>query len=106
MGVMSCVTEDILSRAKTYIQKDRADIRRDRSKRLLNIDVLLRTESDSARAVIEGSHTHIVRLEHNGREIFRIKIEKSSDLTESEERRILNEDNLHDHNRSDKDDDG
>jgi L-cysteine desulfidase len=71
MEVMSCVTEDILSRAKTLIQTNRADISCDRSKRLLYIDVLLRTENDSARAVIEGSHTNIVRLEHNNRETFR-----------------------------------
>ncbi len=71
MEVMRCVTEDILSRAKTLIQANRADIRCDRSKRLLHIDVLLRTENASARAVIEGGHTHIVRLEHNNREIFR-----------------------------------
>jgi len=71
MEVMSCVTADILSRAKTLIQTNRADIRCDRSKRLLYIDVLLRTENDSARAVIESSHTNIVRLEHNNREIFR-----------------------------------
>ncbi|MCG6974373.1 MAG: L-serine ammonia-lyase, iron-sulfur-dependent, subunit alpha [Desulfobacterales bacterium] len=71
MEVMSCVTADILSRAKTLIQTNRADIRCDRSKRLLYIDVLLRTENDSARAVIESSHTNIVKLEHNNREIFR-----------------------------------
>ena len=71
MEVMGCVTEDMLSRAKTLIQTDKADIRCDRSKRFLYIDVFLRTEEDSARAVIEGSHTNIVRLEHNGREIFR-----------------------------------
>jgi L-cysteine desulfidase len=71
MEVMGCVTEDMLSRAKTLIQTDKADIRCDRSKRLLYIDVFLRTEEDSARAVIEGSHTNIVRLEHNGCEIFR-----------------------------------
>jgi L-cysteine desulfidase len=71
MEIMSCVTEDILSRAKTLIQTDMADIRCDRSKRLLYIDVFLRTKKDSARAVIEGSHTNIVRLEYNDREIFR-----------------------------------
>jgi L-cysteine desulfidase len=69
--VMGCVTEDMLSRAKTLIQTNKADIRCDRSKRLLYIDVFLRTEEDSARAVIEGSHTNIVRLEHNDREVFR-----------------------------------
>jgi L-cysteine desulfidase len=61
----------MLSRAKKLIQTDKADIRCDRSKKLLYIDVFLRTEEDSARAVIEGSHTNIVRLEHNDREIFR-----------------------------------
>jgi len=71
MEVMSCVSEDILRRAKTLIQTDKADIRCDRSKRLLYIDVFLRSEKESARAVIEGSHTSIVRLEHNDREIFR-----------------------------------
>ena len=71
MELMSCVSEEILSRAKTLIQTDKADIRCDRSKRLLYIDVFLRAEKDSARAVIEGSHTNIVRLEHNDREIFR-----------------------------------
>jgi L-cysteine desulfidase len=65
MEIMSCVTEDILSRAKTLIQSHRADIICDRSKRQLYIDVFLRTEKDSARAVIEGSHTNIVILEHN-----------------------------------------
>jgi L-cysteine desulfidase len=73
MEVMGCVTEDILGRAKTLIQTDKADIRCDRSKRLIYIDVFLRTEKDSARAVIEGSHTNIVRLEHNDREIFQSK---------------------------------
>jgi L-cysteine desulfidase len=68
---LNILTEDILSRAKTLIQTDKADIRCDRTKRLLYIDVFLRTEEDSARAVIEGSHTNIVRLERNDREIFR-----------------------------------
>jgi len=71
MEVMGCVTEDMLSHAKKLIQADKADIRCDRSKKLLYIDVFLRTEEDSARAVIEGSHTNIVRLEHNDREVFR-----------------------------------
>ncbi len=70
MEIMNGVTEDILSRAKTNIQTHKADINCDRSKRILYIDVLLRTEKDSARAVIEGSHTNLIRLERNDREIF------------------------------------
>ncbi len=70
MEIMSSVTEDYLSRAKTLIRTHRADINCDRSKLRLYIDVFLRTEKDSARAVIEGSHTNLVRLEHNERELF------------------------------------
>jgi len=70
MEIMNGVTEDILSHAKKIIRTHKADINCDRSKRILYIDVLLRTEKDSARAVIEGSHTNLIRLERNDREIF------------------------------------
>lgn len=70
MEIMSCVTEDIVSRAKRLIQTHRASIECDRSKRHLYIDVSLRTEKETAKAVIEGSHTNLVRLEHNNRELL------------------------------------
>ena len=71
MEIMSCVNEDILRQAKTFIRSQKANISCDRSKRLLYIDVSLRTKNDTARAVVEGSHTNLVRLEHNARELFR-----------------------------------
>lgn len=70
MEIMNGVTEELLCRAKALIRARKARIECDRSKRGLYVDVTLRTEKDSARAVIEGSHTHLVRLEHNNRDVF------------------------------------
>jgi len=70
MEIMGSVTEDILKSAKKLIQTDTVNILCDRSKRDLYIDVHLRTKNNSARAVVEGSHTNLVRLEHNDREVF------------------------------------
>ncbi len=77
MEIMSGVTQDTLEQAKALIQSKKADIDCDRSKELLYIEVLVRTEKDSARAVIEGSHTNLVRLEVNNRELFHTTEEKS-----------------------------
>ena len=70
MEIMSGVTEDILKQAKRLVRTPQVDIACDRSKELLYIDVFLRSKRDSARAIIEGSHTNLVRLEHNDREVF------------------------------------
>lgn len=70
MEIMNGVNGNLLHRAKTLIKENRAEINCDRSKNNLYIDVLLRTENDSARAIIEGSHTNLVRLELNGNKIF------------------------------------
>lgn len=70
MEIMSNVTEDILRRAKTFIKEHKAHISCDNSKKQLYIDVFLRSGKDSARAVIEGSHTNLVRLVHNDEELL------------------------------------
>ena len=70
MEIMSGVTEGILRQAKRLMQTGRVDISCDRSKKSLHIDVLLRSEEDSARAIIKGSHTNLVRLDHNNQEVF------------------------------------
>lgn len=70
MEVMSCVTGDILGRAKALINARKANISCDRSKKQLYIDVHLRSETGSARAVIEGSHTNLVKLVRNGEELL------------------------------------
>ncbi len=53
MEIMSGVTDDILSQARTLIQAGKVDITCDRSKKCLYIEVFLRTDKDSARAVID-----------------------------------------------------
>lgn len=73
MEIMSCVTEDILRCAKTLIKEHKAHISCDNSKKHLYIDVFVRSGKDSARAVIEGSHTNLVRLVHNGEELLQKK---------------------------------
>lgn len=70
MEIMSCVTDDILSLAKALVESKRADIRCDKSKGHLFIEAFLRSEKDSARAVVEYAHSNLVKLEHNGRELF------------------------------------
>ncbi len=70
MEIMSCVTEDMIEHARRLIEARKADICCDRSKKQLYIDVFIRTETGSARAVIEGSHTNLVRLVRNGQELL------------------------------------
>ncbi len=70
MEIMSSVTGDILESAGALISAHKADITCDKLKKQLFIDVCLRTETGSARAVIEGSHTNLVRLVHNGEELL------------------------------------
>ena len=66
MEVLSGVTDDILARAKALVETDRMEIHCDRSRKPLYVDVTVRSGSDTARAVIRGSHTNIVLLERNG----------------------------------------
>jgi len=70
MEIMSGVTEDILHRAQVLIKEHRAHISCDNSRKQLYIDVFLRSGEESARAVIEGSHTNLVRLVHNDEELL------------------------------------
>ena len=88
MEIMSGVTEDILAQAKRLVQTRQVDICCDRSKKLLYIEVFLRSEKDSTRAIIEGSHTNLVRLEHNNREVFQSH-EARADKTDHEFRTTL-----------------
>lgn len=70
MEIMTGVSEDILARARSLIKAGKADLRCDKSKTRLYIDVLVRMQNDSARAVIEGSHTRLVRLTHRDKELL------------------------------------
>ncbi len=93
MEIMSCVTKEILDHAKTLIQEQKADISCDRSKKRLYIDVFLCSEKDSARAVIEGSHTNLVRVEHNDQEQFKTD-EAVGEVSDNEFRTALRKSNI------------
>lgn len=70
MEILSGVTEDLLKQAKALIHAHQAEVQCDKSKKCLYIEVKVDTETDSARAVIEGSHTNLIILEHNGQPVF------------------------------------
>lgn len=58
--------EDVL-RANTMIAEGRVEIRLSETEQKLYIDVLTEGEGHTARAVIEQAHTHITRIERDGR---------------------------------------
>ena len=66
MKIMEGATEEHLDRALALIKTQKAEIHCDKSRAGLHIEVLLRAGEESARAVIEGSHTNVVALEHDG----------------------------------------
>ena len=70
MEIMNCVTENILEKSKIFIKNKKAHISCDNSRKQLYIDVTIYSGKDVARAVIEGSHTNLVRLVHNGKELL------------------------------------
>ena len=70
MEIMGGVTEDILARAKTLIQAGQAHVSCDRSRSHLYIEVRLRTDKGTARAIVEGSHQNLVSLEKNDCQVF------------------------------------
>jgi L-cysteine desulfidase len=88
MEIMSGVTKDILRQAKKLVQTPQVDISCDRSRDLLYIEVCLRSDKDSARAIIEGSHTNLVRLEHNDQAVFQSQ-ETRTEKNDHEFRTVL-----------------
>ncbi len=71
MEILKGANDDLIRRAKALIQDKKAHIVCDNSKEDLYIEVLLRTESESARAVSKHGHTNLVLLEKNGATVFR-----------------------------------
>jgi L-cysteine desulfidase len=70
MELLQAVTEEALREAQALIGSRRAHLSCDKSKKRLHIDVLVRAGGDAARAVIEGSHTNLVSLEHNDQDVL------------------------------------
>ncbi len=70
MEILEAVSEEQLDRARALIASGKAAISCDRSRKGLFIDATVRTGKDTACARIRDSHTHLVRLEKNGRVLF------------------------------------
>ncbi|MBW2630720.1 MAG: serine dehydratase subunit alpha family protein [Deltaproteobacteria bacterium] len=88
MEILKSVSERIIDRAKELIHTGKAMISYDKSKTELYIEVFIKTESDSVRAVIEGSHMNLVRLEKNGQTLFE-KESGEKDSADQEYKQIL-----------------
>jgi len=78
MEILKSVSEEMICRAKELIHTGKATISYDPSKTRLYIEVVVKTENDSARAVIEGSHMNLVRLEKNGQILFKNDFRENS----------------------------
>ena len=69
MEILKEVSQELLDRAQTLIRAQTARITCDKSRKQMYIEVFLRTDTESARAVITDFHTHLVRLEYNGKQV-------------------------------------
>ena len=70
MEILKGAGEEMLSQAKALIAEKKARIGFDPARTDLYIDVTVKTDQGSARAVMEGSHTNLVLLEKNTQSIF------------------------------------
>ncbi len=73
MEILKGNREDMIGQAKALIRANKAKITYDETKTDLYIEVAIKTERGSTRAVIENGHTNLVRLEKNGSTNFREK---------------------------------
>jgi L-cysteine desulfidase len=69
MKIMGGATAEQLEQAKALIAAKKATLDCDKTREGLYIEVLLHAGEESARAVIEGSHTHVLKLEYNGKSV-------------------------------------
>jgi L-cysteine desulfidase len=70
MEILEKTKEDQIKKAKEMIRNKQARINYDKSKTDLYIDATVKSDSSSARAVIEKSHTNIVLIEKDGEILF------------------------------------
>ncbi len=70
MEILSGIKKEMIKQAKSLISAKKAELFYDKSKTDLYIDVFIKSERSSARAVIEGGHTNVVRVEKNKKTVF------------------------------------
>ena len=78
MEVLKYTNKEMVNQAKALIRKKTAKIVYDKSKTQLYIEVVIKTQKEISRAVIEGSHTNVTRLEKNNRVVFEQKHKEES----------------------------
>ncbi|MFC1822617.1 serine dehydratase subunit alpha family protein [Thermodesulfobacteriota bacterium] len=78
MEILRHVKKDMVSLARALILTKKATISYDISKKDLYIEVFIKTDNGSARAVIEYGHTNLVYLEKNKKPIFQQEKKKNS----------------------------
>lgn len=71
MEVLKIVRPDQISRAKELIAQRKATIAYDKTQTALYINVVVKSATESARALIRESHTNLVLLEKNNRVLFK-----------------------------------
>ena len=71
MEILKNVNDKLLCQADALIQEKKARLICDNSKEEMYIEVLLHSESESARAISRYGHTNLVLLEKNGVTVFR-----------------------------------
>ncbi len=78
MEVLKYTNKEMVNQAKALIRKKTAKIVYDKSKTQLYIEVVIKTQKEISRAVIEGSHTNVTCLEKNNRVVFEQKHKEES----------------------------
>lgn len=69
MEILSKVTPAVLERATQFIAAGRAQLRCDKTKTHLYVDVMARAGTHTARATIDGTHTNLTRLQRDGADL-------------------------------------
>ncbi len=78
MEVLQTVKKEMIQKANKLIQSKKAHLSYDRTKNSLYIEVFIRNNKESARAIIEHGHTNLVYLEKNKKVLFSQRDTKSS----------------------------
>ena len=86
--VIADVTDDQRAQIKAYLQQAQFTVEESQSGSLFDIHITLEGEGHSAACRISGSHTNVVRIEHDGGTVFEQAV-ATSEQTESQEKALL-----------------
>lgn len=78
MEILDLVRPEMIDRAKAIIRDGNAQIRSEGDRDHLYIEVVIETETETVRAVVEYTHTRLTLIEKDGRILFREKPENEN----------------------------